>query len=91
VGNLGVSNELTALYRSPYIVRVVKSRRLWWVGNLARIGETRNVYRVLVRNLIENVHLDNQEGDGVGNIKIELCEIGCADGRWVALTQDHVP
>jgi hypothetical protein len=35
------------LYSSPSIVRVVKSRRMWWAGHVACMGEGRCVYRVL--------------------------------------------
>jgi hypothetical protein len=41
-------DELHSLYFSPNIVRVIKSRRLRWVGHVARMGEGRGVYRVLV-------------------------------------------
>ena len=37
-------NELNDLYCSPYIVRVIKSRRMGWSGNVARMGEKRGVY-----------------------------------------------
>ena len=40
--------ELNDLYCSPNIVRVIKSRRMRWVGNVACMGEERGVYRVLV-------------------------------------------
>jgi hypothetical protein len=40
--------ELHNLYSSPDIIRKVKSRRMRWVGNVACMGEGRNVYRVLV-------------------------------------------
>ena len=42
------SEELNDLYSSPNIVRVVKSRRMRWAGHVARIGEERGLYRVLV-------------------------------------------
>jgi hypothetical protein len=42
------SDELHSLYSSKYIVRVIKSRRMRWAGRVARIGEGRSVYRVLV-------------------------------------------
>jgi hypothetical protein len=42
------NEELNDLYSSPNIVRVVKSRRMRWTGHVARMGERRNVYRVLV-------------------------------------------
>jgi hypothetical protein len=37
------------LYSSPGIIRIRKSRRMRWVGNVARMVEKRNVYRLLVR------------------------------------------
>ncbi|KAJ4445670.1 hypothetical protein ANN_12354 [Periplaneta americana] len=40
--------ELHALYSSPDIIRNIKSRRLRWAGHVARMGESRNAYRVLV-------------------------------------------
>jgi len=42
------NEELNDLYASPNIVRVVKSRRMRWVGHVARMGEERVAYRVLV-------------------------------------------
>jgi len=43
------NEELNDLYSSPNIVRVIKSRRMRWAGYVARMGEERVVYRVLVR------------------------------------------
>jgi len=40
--------ELNDLYSSPNIVRVIKSRRKRWAGHVARMGQERRVYRVLV-------------------------------------------
>jgi len=40
--------KLNDLYCSPSIVWVIKSRRMRWAGHVARMGERRNVYRVLV-------------------------------------------
>jgi hypothetical protein len=42
------NEELHYLYSSPSIIRMIKSRRLRWVGNVARMGEKRNAYRILV-------------------------------------------
>jgi hypothetical protein len=44
------SGELHNLYTSPDIVRQIKSRRMRWAGHVARMGEGRRVYRVLVGN-----------------------------------------
>jgi hypothetical protein len=42
------SEELHNLYSSPDIIRQVKSRRMRWAGHVARMGEERKVYKVLV-------------------------------------------
>ena len=42
------NEELNDLYCSPNIVRVIKSRSMRWAGHVARMGETRAVYRVLL-------------------------------------------
>jgi hypothetical protein len=42
------NDELHNLYSSPNIVMVIKSRRMSWAGHAARMGEGRDVYRVLV-------------------------------------------
>jgi hypothetical protein len=43
-----LNEELYNLYSLPNIIRMIKSRRMRWAGLVARIGETRNAYRVLV-------------------------------------------
>jgi hypothetical protein len=40
------NEELHNLYCSPNIIRQIKSRRMWWAGHVARMGEEKNVYRV---------------------------------------------
>jgi hypothetical protein len=42
------NEELHDLYSSPSIIRIIKLRRLWWAGHVAREGETRNACRLLV-------------------------------------------
>jgi hypothetical protein len=42
------NEELRDLYSSPSIVRIIKSRRMSWAGHVARMGEKRNAYRLLV-------------------------------------------
>jgi hypothetical protein len=45
------NEELNDLYCSPNTVRMIKSRRMRWAGHVARMGEERGVYRVLVGKL----------------------------------------
>ena len=42
------NEELSDLYSSPHVVRVIKSRRLRWAGHVARMEEGRGVHKVLV-------------------------------------------
>jgi hypothetical protein len=36
------------LYSSPEVIRMIKLKRMRWAGHVARMGETRNAYRILV-------------------------------------------
>jgi hypothetical protein len=42
------NEELNNLYSSPTIIRVIKSRRMRWAGHVARMGDGRGAYRILV-------------------------------------------
>jgi hypothetical protein len=42
--------EFRDLYSSPSIIRIIKSIRMQWAGHVARMGEKRNSYKLLVRN-----------------------------------------
>ena len=42
------NEELSDLYCSPNILRVIKSRRMRWTGHVARVGDRRRAYRILV-------------------------------------------
>jgi hypothetical protein len=44
------NEKLHNLYCSPSIIRIIKSRRMRWAGHVARMGENRNAYRILVGN-----------------------------------------
>jgi hypothetical protein len=57
------NDELHSPYSSPNIVRVIKSRRTRWAGHVARMGEGRCVYRILVGRPEGKNHLEDQ---GVG-------------------------
>jgi hypothetical protein len=65
------SGELHNLYSSPDIIRPIKSRRMRWAGHVARIGEGRNVYRVLVgkpkgKRPLERQGIGGRMGDWFG-------------------------
>ena len=58
------NEELNALYHSPNIVRVIKSRRMRRAGLVARTKKRRSVYRVLVRKPEGNRPFGRPKGGG---------------------------
>jgi hypothetical protein len=58
------NEEFNDLYCSPDIIRVIKSRRIRWVGHVALMGERRVVYRVLVGKPGERDYLKNSGVNG---------------------------
>jgi hypothetical protein len=58
------NEELNDPYSSPNIVRVIKSRRIRWVGHVARLGERKGIYRHWWGNMRERDHLRDTGVDG---------------------------
>ena len=77
------------MYSSPNIVRVIKSRRMRWAGRVARMGEERGVYRVLVGKPEGRRPLGRPRRRWVDNIRIDLQEVGCGYMDWIGLAQDR--
>jgi len=71
------NEELSDLYSSPNIVRVIKSRRMRWAGHVARMGKERGVYRVLVGKPEGKRPLGRPRRTWVDNIMMDLQEVGC--------------
>ena len=83
------NEELNDLYCSPNIVRVIKSRRMRWAGHVARLGEERGVYRVLVGKPKGRRPLGRPRRRWVDNIRMDLQEVGCGYMDWIGLAQDR--
>ncbi|KAJ4431585.1 hypothetical protein ANN_20184 [Periplaneta americana] len=81
------NSELHALYSAPDI-RNIESRRLRWTGHVARKGESRNAYRVLVGRPEGKIPLGRPRHRWEDNIKIDLREVGYDDRDWINLAQD---
>ena len=81
------NEELNDLYCSPNIVRVIKSRRMRWAGHVARMGEKRGVYRVLVGKPEGRRPLGRPRRRWVDNIRMDLQEVGCGYMDWIGLAQ----
>jgi hypothetical protein len=81
--------ELHGLYSSPSIVRVIKSRRMRWAGHVARMGEVRGAYNILVGRTEERRPLGRPRRRWEDNIKMDLREIVFGDVDWIHWAQDR--
>jgi hypothetical protein len=79
------NEELCELYSSPSIIRIIKSRRMRWARHVARMGEKRNAYRLLVGKPEGNRPLGKPRHRWVDNIRIGLGEVGWGDVDWTGL------
>ena len=83
------NEELKGLYLSPNIVRVIKSRRMRWVGHVACMGEGSGVYRVLVGKPEGKRPLGRPRRRWEDNIRMDLQEVGLGYEDWIGLAQDR--
>ena len=68
---------------------VKKSRRMRWAGHVARMGEERGVYRVLLGKPEGRRQLGRPRRRWVDNIRMDLEEVGCGYMDWIGLAQDR--
>jgi hypothetical protein len=83
------NEELHNLYSSQSIIRMIKSRRMRWKGHVARMGETRNAYRILVGKPEEKGSLGKSRRNWVDNTKMDLRDTGWDGMDWTGLAQDR--
>jgi hypothetical protein len=83
------NEELHDLYSSPSSIRMVKARRMRWVGHLARMGEMRNTYRLLVGKPEGRRPLGRSRRRWLDNIRMAMVEVGWGDLDWIGLAQDR--
>jgi hypothetical protein len=77
------NEELHNLYSSPDIVRQVKSRRMRWAGHVARMGEERKMFKVLVGKR----PLGRPRRRWEDGVRMDLREIGLGGVDWIRLVQ----
>ena len=78
------------MYRSPNIVRVIKSRRLGWAGHVARMEEDRSVFKILTGKPTGKRPLGRPRRRWEYNIRMDLEEIGINTRNWVYLAHDYL-
>jgi hypothetical protein len=74
------------LYSSPSVIRIIKSRRMKWAGHVARMGEKRNAYRLLVGKPEGKRPLGRSRRRWIDDMKLGLLEIGLSRSRKLRLT-----
>jgi hypothetical protein len=81
------NEELHGLFSSPKIVRVIKARRMRWVGHVVRMGEVRGAYNILVGRPEGRRPPGRHRHIWDDNIKMDLREIGFGDVDWIHWAQ----
>jgi hypothetical protein len=83
------NEELHGLYSSPSIIRVIKARRMRWVGHVAYMGEVRGAYNIFVGKSEGRRPLGRPRHRWEDNIKMDLGEIGFGNVDWICLAEDR--
>jgi ribosomal protein L32E len=81
--------ELHNLYSSPDDIMQIKSCRMRWARRVARVGEERNVYKVLMRKPEGKRPLGKLRRRWEVGIRMTLVEIGWGGVAWIRLAQDR--
>jgi hypothetical protein len=70
-------------------IRIIKSRTMRWSGHVARMGEKRNAYRLLVGMPEGKRPLGRPRRRCMDNIRMDRGEAGWSDVDWIGLAQDR--
>jgi hypothetical protein len=82
------NEELHGLYSSPSVIRVIKAKRMKWAGHVARMGEVRGAYNILVGSPEGRRPLVRPTRRWEDNIKMDLGGKGFGDMDCIHLAQD---
>jgi hypothetical protein len=82
------NEELRDLYSSPSIIRIFKWRKMRWAGHVARMGEKRIAYRLLVGKPEGKRLLGKPRHKWVDIVQMDVGEVGWSDVDWIGLAED---
>jgi hypothetical protein len=80
------NEELHDLYSSPSIIRIIKERSMSWAGHVARMGEKKNAYSLLVGKPVGWRPLGRLRRRWMDNNRLDLVEVGWGDVDWACST-----
>ena len=83
------NEELQSLYSLPKIVRVIKSSRLRWAGQVVRMEDCRSAFKILTGTSTGKRPLGRPRRRWEDNITMDLKEISINKRNWVDLAQDR--
>jgi len=83
------NEDLNDAYCSPNIIQMIKSSRMRWTGHVARVGERRGAYWVLVGKPEGKGPFGRPRRRFKDNFQMNLQEVGCEGMDWIELTQDR--
>ena len=83
------NEELHSLYRSPNVVRMIKSRRLRWAGHVARMEENMSAFKILTCTPILKRHLEKPRRRCDHNTRMDVKQIGINTRNWVDSAKDR--
>ena len=81
------NEERNSLYRSPNIIRVIKSRSLGWVGHVVVMYEGRSAFKILTGKPIGKILLGRPWRRWEDNIRMDIREIYINTRNWIGLAQ----
>jgi hypothetical protein len=79
------NEELRDLYSSPTIIRILKARRMRWAEHVARMGEKRNAYRLLLGKPEGRRPIGRPRRRWLDNVRMDLVEVGWGDVVWLRI------
>jgi hypothetical protein len=83
------NEELRDFYSSSSKIKIIKSRGIRWTGHVARMGEKRNAYRLLVGKPEGKRQLGRPRRRWVDNIRMDLGEVGWGDVDRIGLAKNR--
>jgi len=84
------NEKLHGLYDSTDIIKIMKSRRLWCAGHVARMGGKRSLYSILVGRPARRRPLGRLRRRWEDNIRRDLREVGVRDENWLDIAQNRI-